>query len=160
MVFTYKLFNPLLENYYYGYTVQPKVRWNQHILQLEGDRHHCKLLQEAYNKNPKGWKFEIHRTFDTNEKGLKYEKKFVFDNKSILLNSSIPVKKRGRLYWKNGNGAGAKKDILFKKGDKIKYMEYDCLTIIDVTSTQYLVEEEGNIFSIYNILVHKYGSLL
>ena len=157
MILTYKFLNPSLEKYYYGYTTQSKVRWHQHILSLEGNRHHCKELQEVYNGDPKGWKFEVHKVFDTEDKGLKYEKNYIFNNRENLLNSNIPVKNGKKIVW-SGNGGVPKSEWLFKIGDKIKYKEYDCLTIIGISSTQYLVEEEGNIISIWRNLLHKYGS--
>ena len=162
MTFTYKIFNSSLEKYYYGYTTNPEVRKGIHFNDLKSKRHHCKKLQEEFNNNPEGWEFSIDKIFNTEEDGLVFEKQFIFNNKENLLNSSIPIKKRNKLFWKNGNGSGGKKKSqnLFNIGDKIKFKEYDYLNILDITSTQYLVEENGNIFSIYNILAHKYGCLI
>ena len=36
---------------YVGSSVNVEVRWNQHRVDLNGQRHHCKALQQAWNKH-------------------------------------------------------------------------------------------------------------
>lgn len=48
---------------YAGSSVNVEVRWNQHRVDLNGQRHHCKALQQAWNKHgPSSFEFMLLET--------------------------------------------------------------------------------------------------
>jgi len=92
----YRVINKETNEVYIGGTKRFSKRFKEHVSELQANGHHCKKLQESFNRNG------IHSIeMEIIEIHLKYDKKYIWereqfyidqylnDNKYILLNSSL-----------------------------------------------------------------------
>ncbi len=70
--YIYAIVNITSGRRYVGSSVTAKIRWFHHRMMLRGNRHHCRYLQNSWNKNGENnFKFVILETLESNERAVR-----------------------------------------------------------------------------------------